>query len=58
MDKIKVVLGGGSEEKDTASILDDGGDACKLSFKSRMIGFGVCCGIGVFLSFLVGFEMA
>jgi hypothetical protein len=35
------------------SFKDEVNDTCKLSWRNRVIGFCVCCAIGIVLSFLV-----
>lgn len=53
MDKIKVLVTGGQEEKDTSSLMDDVNESCKCSRKTRLYGFVICACIGFFISFLV-----
>ena len=55
MDRLKSVFGGGDENSDTNPITEVvGGEnqsLCpSLSFQNRMIGFGVCTGVGIMLS--------
>ena len=55
MDRLKSVFGGGDENGDTNPITEVvGGENTSMcpsmSFENRMIGFGVCTGIGILLS--------
>ena len=55
MEKIKGVFGGSSGDSDLSPITEVvGGENTSLcpsmSFKDRMIGFGVCTGVGIMLS--------
>ena len=58
MDKIKVLVTGGQEEKDTSSLMDDVNESCKCSRKTRLYGFVICACIGFFISFLVRLSFA
>ncbi len=33
--------------------MDEVNQLCKMSYKTRLIGFVACCGVGILISFLV-----
>ncbi|EGC38887.1 hypothetical protein DICPUDRAFT_93731 [Dictyostelium purpureum] len=51
MDSIKSLLGDKQPEKEP-SVWDDLNNQCSLTFTQRVIGFGICAGLGLLFAFL------
>eukprot|EP01132_Coremiostelium_polycephalum_P010124 gene10124-12417_t len=51
MDSIKSLLGN-DQPKEDQTVWDDINNQCSLTFTQRLIGFGICAGLGLLFSFL------